>query len=57
MQDSLEDNVPLFVVDCVEKEEWYDFLGYLEDVGIDVGFTSFLCFFFSLLYRHFKTIL
>ena len=31
-------------------------LGHLEDVGDDMGFASFLCFFLGLLYKLFKTL-
>ena len=34
--------VSLFVV---EKEEYYDFLGYLEVAEVDVGLVSVLCFY------------
>ena len=50
---SLVDRVSLSIVDFVEKEECYNFQGYLKDVRDDVGSTSFLCFFLGLLYKLF----
>ena len=43
----------LFVVNCVERKERYDFLGHLEDIGDDMRCVLFLCFFLGLLYKCF----
>ena len=53
---SLVDRVSLSIVDFVEKEECYNFQGYLKDIRDDVGSASFLCFFLGLLYKLFLTL-